>query len=174
MNNRETDKLLDEARGGVLAGAGTLEHPVAVACGLLGAALATGHVVVHKPSERCPDVGRLLTELMARHLPAQVLTCLDGDGRVGAALARHPEVDLIAHVGSTATGLQVASAAARNRAKVLLENGGNDPLIVDSGVDRDGPRPRPPWGRSVTRDRSVCRWNGSTCTGTSRRSSSTR
>src|SRR5215210_6661025 len=31
--------------------------PVAVACGLIGAALATGNTVVHKPSERCPHLG---------------------------------------------------------------------------------------------------------------------
>ncbi|GAB3581546.1 aldehyde dehydrogenase family protein [Amycolatopsis endophytica] len=174
MNNRETGKLLDEAREGVLAGAGTLDQyaelgpahrgrslqggwdatdlmvpgprgvvvaltpwndPVAVACGLLGAALATGNVVVHKPSERCPHVGRLLTEVLTRHLPPDVLACLDGDGAVGAWLASSEDVDVIAHVGSTATGRSVAMAAARTGAKVLLENGGNDALIVDEGVD---------------------------------------
>ncbi|GHF62232.1 acyl-CoA reductase-like NAD-dependent aldehyde dehydrogenase [Amycolatopsis bartoniae] len=174
LNFQETGKLLDEAKGGIEAGAGTLEQyaelgpthrgrslqggwgatdvmvpeargvvvaltpwndPVAVACGLLGAALATGNTVVHKPSERCPRVGALLTEILAEELPEGVLRCVSGDGRVGAQLAAHPDADLIAHVGSTATGRSIAAAAATTGAKVLLENGGNDPLIVDDDVD---------------------------------------
>jgi acyl-CoA reductase-like NAD-dependent aldehyde dehydrogenase len=109
--------------------------PVAVACGLLGAALVTGNTVVHKPSERCPQVGVLLTEILGEELPEGVLSCVSGDGRMGAQLAAHPDVDVVAHVGSTATGRSIAAAAANTGAKVLLENGGNDPLIVDSDVD---------------------------------------
>jgi succinate-semialdehyde dehydrogenase/glutarate-semialdehyde dehydrogenase len=63
-----------------------------------------------------------------------VFSLLTGDGRVGAALAGS-DVDVVAHVGSTATGRAIAAACARTGAKVLLENGGNDPLIVDADVD---------------------------------------
>ena len=45
------------------------------------------------------------------------------------------DVDVVAHVGSTATGRAIAAACARTGAKALLENGGSDPLIVDAGVD---------------------------------------
>lgn len=173
LNARETGKPLDDARGGVQAGIGTLvqyaelgpvhrgrslhgrwdatdlmvpeprgvvavltpwNDPVAVAAGLIGAALATGNTVVHKPSERCPQTGRRLAELVAAQLPAGVLEIVDGDGAVGAVLAE-AAVDVVAHVGSTATGRSIAQACARNGAKALLENGGNDPLIVDDGVD---------------------------------------
>jgi acyl-CoA reductase-like NAD-dependent aldehyde dehydrogenase len=44
-------------------------------------------------------------------------------------------VDVVAHVGSTSTGRSIAASCARTGAKALLENGGNDPLIVDDGVD---------------------------------------
>ncbi|BEL07434.1 aldehyde dehydrogenase family protein [Actinoplanes sichuanensis] len=108
--------------------------PVAVSCGLLGAALVTGNTVVHKPSERTPATGRRLAELIAPHLPDGVLNLLQGDGPVGAALAGS-EVDVVAHVGSTATGRAIAAACARTGAKALLENGGSDPLIVDADVD---------------------------------------
>jgi acyl-CoA reductase-like NAD-dependent aldehyde dehydrogenase len=108
--------------------------PVAVAAGLLGAALAVGNAVVHKPSERCPDTGRRFAELVAAAVPDGVLEVLDGDGPVGAALAAEP-VDVIAHVGSSATGAAIARAAATTGAHLLLENGGNDALIVDAGVD---------------------------------------
>jgi acyl-CoA reductase-like NAD-dependent aldehyde dehydrogenase len=174
LNTRETGKTRDDARGGIEAGAGTLEQyaelgpvhrgrslqggwgatdlmvpvprgvvavltpwndPVAVAAGLLGAALVTGNTVVHKPSERCPATGRRFAEILADHLPDDVLRILDGDGTVGARLARSDEVDVVAHVGSTAAGRAIAEACARTGARALLENGGNDPMVVDAGVD---------------------------------------
>ncbi|HEU4350219.1 MAG TPA: aldehyde dehydrogenase family protein [Actinoplanes sp.] len=119
---------------GVVAVITPWNDPVAVSCGLLGAALVTGNAVVHKPSERTPATGRRLAELLAPHLPDGVLALLSGDGEVGAALAA-AEVDVVAHVGSTATGRAIAAACARTGAKALLENGGSDPLIVDAGVD---------------------------------------
>ncbi|MFI9387719.1 aldehyde dehydrogenase family protein [Kutzneria sp. NPDC052558] len=170
-NNGDTGRLVDEARGGVLAAAGTLDQyaelgplhrgrslhgswsaidlmvpqprgvvaaitpwndPVAIACGLIGAALAVGNTVVHKPSERSPHVGELLTKLLADLFPEGVLQWLPGDGWVGAALARQPEVDLVAHVGSSETGREISR---NSTAKLLLENGGNDPLLIDGDVD---------------------------------------
>jgi acyl-CoA reductase-like NAD-dependent aldehyde dehydrogenase len=170
-NTADTGRLVDEARGGVLAAAGTLDQyaelgplhggrslhgawaatdfmvpeprgvvaaitpwndPVAIACGLIGAALAVGNTVVHKPSERAPQVGELLTKLLADLFPEHVLQWLPGDGWVGAALASQPGVDLVAHVGSSETGRQIAR---NSTAKLLLENGGNDPLLIDEGVD---------------------------------------
>jgi len=128
-----TDLMIPEPRG-VVAVLTPWNDPVAVAAGLLGAALATGNAVVHKPSERCPRTGRRLAEIVAAHLPDGVLEIVDGDGRVGAWLAAAP-VDVVAHVGGTATGRAIARACAESGAKALLENGGNDPLIIDSGVD---------------------------------------
>jgi succinate-semialdehyde dehydrogenase/glutarate-semialdehyde dehydrogenase len=174
LNARETGKTPDDARGGIEAGAGTLEQyaelgpvhrgrslqggwgatdlmvpmprgvvavltpwndPVAVAAGLLGAALVTGNTVVHKPSERCPATGRRFAEILADHLPDGVLRIVDGDGTIGARLARSDEVDVVAHVGSTAAGRAIAESCARTGARALLENGGNDPMIVDAGAD---------------------------------------
>ncbi|MBF6331235.1 aldehyde dehydrogenase family protein [Nocardia transvalensis] len=129
-----TDFMIPQARGVVVA-LTPWNDPVAIAAGLLGAALATGNTVVHKPSERCPETGRLLGRLLAERCPADVLQTISGDGRVGAALAGTPGVDVVAHVGGTMTGRSIAAAAARTGAKVLLENGGNDPLIVDADVD---------------------------------------
>ncbi|MBW4720541.1 aldehyde dehydrogenase family protein [Saccharothrix obliqua] len=120
---------------GVVVALTPWNDPVAVACGLLGAALVTGNAVVHKPSERCPHTGLLVGSLLAGHLPAGVAQTLPGDGEVGAALAADPHVAVVAHVGGTASGRSVAAAAARTGAKVLLENGGNDPLLVDEDVD---------------------------------------
>jgi acyl-CoA reductase-like NAD-dependent aldehyde dehydrogenase len=119
---------------GVVAVITPWNDPVAVSCGLLGAALVTGNTVVHKPSERTPATGWRLVRLLAPHFPDGVVSLLSGDGAVGAALAS-AEVDVVAQVGSTATGRSIAAACARTGAKALLENGGSDPLIVDAGVD---------------------------------------
>ena len=129
-----TDLMVHEPRG-VVAAITPWNDPVAVPCGLIGAALVTGNTVVFKPSERTPHTGRLLAELVARELPPGVLELVLGDGTAGAALAASSAVDVVAHVGSTATGRSIARAAVETGAKVLLENGGNDALIVDAGVD---------------------------------------
>jgi len=109
--------------------------PVAVACGLIGAALATGNVVVHKPSERCPHVGRMLGRLLAEVFPPDVVVTVTGGPETGQALVEAPETDVIGHVGSTATGERLARLAALTGAHLLRENGGNDPLLIDEGVD---------------------------------------
>jgi succinate-semialdehyde dehydrogenase/glutarate-semialdehyde dehydrogenase len=128
-----TDLMVPEPRG-VVAVLTPWNDPIAVAAGLIGAALVTGNAVVHKPSERSPQTGRRFAELVAAALPPGVLEIVDGDGAVGARLAEAP-VDVVAHVGSSATGRAIAEACARTGARALLENGGNDPLIVDADVD---------------------------------------
>ncbi|MFD9700227.1 aldehyde dehydrogenase family protein [Lentzea sp. NPDC059081] len=125
------DFMVPEPRGVVVA-LTPWNDPVAVACGLLGAAVVTGNVVVHKPSERCPHTGLLLATAIAGCFPSGVVQTLVGDGEVGDALVRSAETDLVAHVGSTATGRAIARVSS---AKLVLENGGNDPLIVDDDVD---------------------------------------
>ncbi|SCG73285.1 aldehyde dehydrogenase family protein [Micromonospora coxensis] len=127
------DFMAPEPRG-VVAAITPWNDPVAVSCGLLGAALVTGNVVLYKPSERTPATGWLLAKVLDSGLPAGVLSLLTGGAEVGAALSAQ-EVDVVAHVGSTATGRAIAAACARTGAKALLENGGSDPLIVDAGVD---------------------------------------
>ncbi|WP_280436040.1 aldehyde dehydrogenase family protein [Nocardia carnea] len=129
-----TDLMVWEPRGVVVA-LTPWNDPVAVSCGLLGAALVTGNTVLYKPSERAPHTGALLGELLANMLPDGVLQTLQGDGTVGAALAAHRDIDLVAHVGSSAAGRSIARSAATTGAHVLLENGGNDALVVDADVD---------------------------------------
>src|SRR3989440_8197254 len=127
------DLMVYEPRG-VVAALTPWNDPVAVACGLIGAALVTGNTVVTKPSERTPGTGALLAELIAEEVPDGVLNHLTGDGAVGARLVEQ-RVDVVAHVGSTATRRHIAGVCARTGAKVVLENGGSDPLVVDAGVD---------------------------------------
>jgi len=132
--DRAVDYTREEPRGLVVA-ITPWNDPVAIACGLIGAALVTGNVVIHKPSEHCPRVGAMLGEAISSALPPDVLSTVLGDGSVGAMLTAEPGVDAIAHVGSSATGERIVRAAALTRAHVVLENGGNDALVVDADVD---------------------------------------
>jgi acyl-CoA reductase-like NAD-dependent aldehyde dehydrogenase len=127
-----TDLVIREPRG-VVALLVPWNDPVAIACGQIAAALVTGNTVVYKPSEKTPLSGLLLAELMA--LPPGVLNVLPGDERAGRPLAAHPDVDVVMHTGSVATGAEIASACAQLGRKALLELGGKDALIVDEGVD---------------------------------------
>ncbi len=129
-----SDYTVAEPRGVVVA-LTPWNDPVAVAAGLLGAALVAGNTVVHKPSERCPHVGARLGQVLAEALPAGVLGTVNGGASVGELLTGLPDVDVLAHVGSTATGEAIARAAVGTGAHVIRENGGNDALVVDDDVD---------------------------------------
>lgn len=120
---------------GVVAALTPWNDPVAVAMGLIGAALVTGNTVIHKPSERNPHVGLRLGEVLADALPADVLLTLTGPGEVGRLLTADERVDVFAHVGSTATGTDIARSAVESGAHVIRENGGNDALVIDETVD---------------------------------------
>ncbi|MDF3045573.1 MAG: hypothetical protein K0R30_1801 [Ornithinibacter sp.] len=109
--------------------------PYPAAAGLVAAALVTGNTVVHKPSERSAAPGRRLTDLVSGCLPDGVLELAEGDAVAGAALAGHPSVDMVAHIGSSAAGQSVRLACARRGAACITENGGKDALIVDADVD---------------------------------------
>jgi succinate-semialdehyde dehydrogenase/glutarate-semialdehyde dehydrogenase len=128
------DLMVPQARG-VVAVCTPWNDPVAVPAGLVAAALVTGNTVVFKPSERTPLTGERLAQAFLDELPDGVLTLVHGDAQTGAALSGHESVDVVCHVGSTAAGRAIASAAAKTGAKALLENGGKDPMIVDAGVD---------------------------------------
>ena len=109
--------------------------PVAVACGLIGAALVTGNTVVHKPSERCPHLGLMLGEILAPAFPADVLITLTGGASVGTLLTEQAGVSVVAHVGSTAAGHRIARTSLLNGAHVDPGKRRNDPLLVDDDVD---------------------------------------
>jgi len=79
--------------------------------------------------------GWLLGRRIAAELPPGVLNVVNGDGAVGERLVADARVHVVAHVGSTATGRRIAAAVGARGGRALIENGGKDPLLVDSGVD---------------------------------------
>jgi acyl-CoA reductase-like NAD-dependent aldehyde dehydrogenase len=111
------------------------DDQVAAACRLIGAAVVMGNAVVHKPSARCPHLGLRLGTLLSEVLPPDVVQTVLGGASTDAQLAGDPLVDVVAHVGSAAAGHAIARIAAASGAHVVRENGGNDTLIVDAGLD---------------------------------------
>jgi succinate-semialdehyde dehydrogenase/glutarate-semialdehyde dehydrogenase len=120
---------------GVVAVLTPWNDPFPAAAGLLAASLVTGNTVVHKPSERSLEPGLRLARLVQQCLPPGVLEVLAGDGEVGARLVADERVQVVAHVGSSATGRAITTACGARGAKALVENGGKDALVVDAGVD---------------------------------------
>ncbi|MBR0856858.1 aldehyde dehydrogenase family protein [Bradyrhizobium liaoningense] len=103
----------------------------------IGPALAAGCTVVLKPSELSPLSALLFAEVMHDSgCPPGVFNLVNGTGPiVGAALASHPQVDMISITGSTRAGVLVAQAAAPTVKRVAQELGGKSPNIILPDAD---------------------------------------
>ena len=118
---------------GVVAAITPWNFPLYVAVSKVAPALAAGNSVVLKPSENAPLACLRLADLaFEAGVPAGALNALPGCGpSTGRALALHDDVDCLAFVGSTATGLTLMQLAGQSNMKaLLLECGGKSPQIV--------------------------------------------
>jgi acyl-CoA reductase-like NAD-dependent aldehyde dehydrogenase len=123
---------------GVIGAITPWNFPTVVTVFKLGPALAAGNSVVLKPSELSPSSALKLAELAVEAgLPAGALNVVPGLGTtVGAALARHPDVDLLSFTGSTTTGHKIMELSGRSGGKpLLLECGGKSPQVVFGDAD---------------------------------------
>ena len=103
-------------------------------------AVLCGNAAVVKPSEEVPGSAHAFARIAHEcGLPAGVLNVVQGLGaEAGAALVAHPDVDLVSFTGSAATGRAINEVAARRLAKVCLELGGKNALVVCDDADLDG------------------------------------
>ncbi|GAB3185421.1 aldehyde dehydrogenase family protein [Hydrogenophaga aquatica] len=113
--------------------------PFAIPAWKIAPSLAYGNTVVFKPAELVPACGAALAEIISRaQLPAGVFNFVVGSGReVGQTLVDSPLVNAISFTGSQGTGEQILRATAARGAKVQLEMGGKNPLIVLADADMD-------------------------------------
>jgi len=100
-------------------------------------ALASGNVVIVKPSEVAPLSGQQAVEALAACLPDGVVQVAQGDGDIGAMLVNHPAIRMVAMTGSSATGKKIMSNASAQLKRVILELGGKDPMVVFADADLD-------------------------------------
>jgi aldehyde dehydrogenase (NAD+) len=93
---------------------------------------------VLKPSELTPALAVALTEIVHEAgMPKGVFNLVIGSGAAGGALAAHADVAALSFTGSQATGARVASAAIARQARLQLEMGGKNPLVVLDDCDLD-------------------------------------
>ena len=112
-------------------------HPLNQVAHKVAPAIAAGTPLVLKPSEKTPLVALKFAELLyASGLPAPMLSVLLGPTtEVAGPLVQHEDVEVLAFTGSVAVGKQIAASAGYKR--LVLELGGNDPLIVLNDADLD-------------------------------------
>jgi acyl-CoA reductase-like NAD-dependent aldehyde dehydrogenase len=111
--------------------------PLAIPAWKIAPALAYGNCVVIKPAELVPGSAWALSDIISRAgLPDGVYNLLMGRGGVvGQALLDDRRVNAISFTGSVATGARVAQAAIGRMAKVQIEMGGKNPLVVLNDAD---------------------------------------
>ncbi len=112
--------------------------PIAIPAWKAAPALAFGNTVVMKPAGPTPATAEALVAILHEAgLPRGVLNLVIGRGRVGQAIVDHPDVDGLSFTGSQGVGAGVAAGAVKRQARVQLEMGGKNPLIVLDDCDLD-------------------------------------
>ncbi len=121
---------------GVVGQVAPWNYPIMMAIWKIGPALAAGCTVVLKPASITPLTAIKLAELAADIFPKGVLNVVTGPGAVvGQRLVSHPQVDMVSLTGDTATGKQIAAAAAGTVKRLHLELGGKAPVLVFDDAD---------------------------------------
>jgi aldehyde dehydrogenase (NAD+) len=112
-------------------------HPLNQVAHKVAPAIAAGTPLILKPSEKTPLTAFKFADLLfAAGLPGPMMSVLLGPtNEVAEVLVQHPEVDVVAFTGSVAVGKRIAATAGYK--KLVLELGGNDPLVVLDDADLD-------------------------------------
>ena len=119
--------------------------------------IATGCTCVLKPSEHTPVSAVLYAEILHEAgVPPGVFNLVNGVGPVvGAAMSRHPDIQMMSFTGSTRAGTAVTRDAADSVKRVTLELGGKSPNLVFADCDLE---------ERVTQSVAECMFNtGQSC-----------
>jgi phosphonoacetaldehyde dehydrogenase len=122
---------------GVIAAITPFNHPMNQVAHKVVPSIATNNRMVLKPSEKVPFSAVLFADILYEAgLPPEMLAIVTGDPReIADELITHPRVDLVTFTGGVAIGKYIANKAGYRR--VVLELGGNDPIIVMEDADID-------------------------------------
>jgi acyl-CoA reductase-like NAD-dependent aldehyde dehydrogenase len=129
--------VVEQVPRGVVGIIAPWNYPVSNFYKSLFPALLAGNSVILKPSELTPRTGAWLSGLAEEVLGAGIVTCVQGDGVVGAELIKSG-IDSVVFTGSVATGKRVAETAASQLIPCSLELGGKDAALVleDANLER--------------------------------------
>jgi alpha-ketoglutaric semialdehyde dehydrogenase len=113
--------------------------PIAIPAWKIAPALCYGNAVVFKPADLVPGCAWEIADMLARAgIPEGVFNLVMGRGSVvGEAILTHKDVAAVSFTGSVETGRHVAATCAGRLAKVQLEMGGKNPLVVLDDADLD-------------------------------------
>jgi len=120
---------------GVITAITPFNHPMNQVAHKVIPSIATNNRMVLKPSEKVPFSAIYFADLLYEAgLPPEMLSVITGDPReIADEMLTHPAVDLITFTGGVAIGKYIADKAGYRR--IVLELGGNDPLIVMEDAD---------------------------------------
>lgn len=121
---------------GIVAVISPWNYPLAMANNLLLPALMAGNSVILKPSEETPLVADLFVKTLNEVLPDGLLQIAHGGADTGKALV-NSDINMVAFTGSLAAGKHIMSSAASSLKRLVMELGGNDPMIVMASADID-------------------------------------
>jgi len=119
---------------GVVAVISPWNYPLAMANNFIAPSLAAGNSVVLKPSEETPLVAGEFVAMMNEVLPPGLLQIIHGDSEQGRALVES-DVSMVAFTGSREAGRDIMVRAAPCLKRLVMELGGNDPMIVMHDAD---------------------------------------
>ena len=112
--------------------------PIAIPAWKSAPALAFGNTVVLKPATPTPAIAHALAKILSEAgIPDGVFNLVIGEGDVGRAIVAHESVDGISFTGSQGVGAGVAEGAIKRQARIQLEMGGKNPLVVLDDADLD-------------------------------------
>jgi len=122
---------------GVVAIVTPWNFPVATPAWKIAPALAYGNAVVWKPANLTPASAVALAGIIARaDLPPGTFNLVMGAGRaVGDRLVAHPDVAAVSFTGSVEVGHTIAARALANRAKLQMEMGSKNPMLIMDDCD---------------------------------------
>jgi len=122
---------------GIVAAITPWNFPIAIPAWKTAPALAYGNSVILKPAELVPASAAALADIVQRAgVPAGAFNLVVGSGRrVGDSIVGHPGIDAVTFTGSVDVGGHVRKLAAGRGARVQLEMGGKNPLVVLDDAD---------------------------------------
>ena len=136
-SRRDIRSLVVSSPIGVVGAITPWNYPVDIYAWKIGPALAAGCTMVVKPPHETPLAIAMIVQCFAdAGLPPGVLNDVPGTGpEAGAALAAHPDVAMITATASVAAGQAMMRAGADNMKRLILELGGQCPLVVLDDAD---------------------------------------
>lgn len=109
-------------------------YPVLMFTEFAAPGLATGNALVVKPPAHTPFTLLAAVEVLREAgVPDGLVSILPGEGEFGAELVKHPGIDAIGFIGSSATAEKIVASAGLKRS--LIEASGNGPVIVCEDAD---------------------------------------